>query len=87
MAQIRSNLASLESLESELVPALTSLYMEPSTVACLHANLLVEHWLQEVRNLKNSVCFIIDPAAFGQVYMLLSTVILLCLSVGSKKMY
>ncbi|GLV44179.1 Spitting Image [Carabus blaptoides fortunei] len=67
VSKIRSNLASLESLESELVPALTSLYMEPSTVACLHANLFIEHWQQEVRKLKNSVCFIIDPVAFGQV--------------------
>lgn len=58
---------SLESLESELVPALTTLYMEPSQITCLYSSALTEHWKNEVIKLKDAVFFIIDPIALGQV--------------------
>lgn len=63
-------MTSLEALETELVPALTTLYMEPSQIACLHANLFIDHWKNEVNKLKDAIFYIIDPIAFGQVKIL-----------------
>lgn len=64
---MKSCLSNLEALESELVPALTNLYMEPSQIAALHSNLFIDHWKDEVKKLKDAIFFIIDPIAFGQV--------------------
>lgn len=67
LSKIKSSLTSLEALESELVPALTTLYMEPSQLSHLHATIFVNHWKSEVGKLKEAIFYIIDPIAFGQI--------------------
>ncbi|XP_067004590.2 serendipity locus protein alpha [Anabrus simplex] len=65
---IRSCLASLESLEPELVPAVTAYYLEPNKVACIiYLKTLWLHWKNEVDKLAKLIDGIVDPAAFCQV--------------------
>lgn len=64
---IRSCLASLESLEAHLVPALTTLYLKQTFSQRALASLLVEHWNSEVKVLWQLINGIVDPAALAQV--------------------
>ncbi|XP_034245383.1 serendipity locus protein alpha-like isoform X2 [Thrips palmi] len=64
---IRSCLASLESLETNLVPALTALYLKETPSQVELARLLVEHWNIEVKELWLLIDGIIDPVALAQV--------------------
>ncbi|KAJ8938609.1 hypothetical protein NQ314_011417 [Rhamnusium bicolor] len=65
--KIRSCLASLEALECELVPALTSVLLNRSVHNKNLALLLKNHWLQQANILKELIYLIIDPFAFCQV--------------------
>ncbi|PNF28471.1 hypothetical protein B7P43_G15235 [Cryptotermes secundus] len=65
---IRSCLASLESLESELVPSLTAYYLDHGrTPHRNHLKILSDHWQSEVLKLEELIDGIVDPAAFCQV--------------------
>lgn len=65
---IRSCLASLESLESELVPSLTAYYLDHGrTPHRNHLKILSDHWQSEVLKLEELIDSIVDPAAFCQV--------------------
>ncbi|XP_068912957.1 serendipity locus protein alpha-like isoform X2 [Tenebrio molitor] len=65
--KITSCLASLEALESELVPALTSLLLDHSSRNMNCAKLLTKHWLNQAFCLQHLIYLIIDPFAFCQV--------------------
>jgi hypothetical protein len=66
---IRSCLASLESLEPELVPALTACYPDRDHSAHRnHLKMLSDHWQSEVLKLEELIDGIVDPLAFFQVY-------------------
>lgn len=68
---IRSCLASLESLEPELVPALTAYYLNHDrSLHQKHLKMLSDHWQTEVLELEELIDGIVDPAAFCQVYHL-----------------
>lgn len=60
---VKSGLASLEALDPHLVPALM---MFPDNH---HADLLKDVWHQEVREIRDSVFLIVDPAAFAEVFL------------------
>lgn len=65
---IRSCLASLESLEPELVPALTTCYPDRDKLAHRnHLKMLSDHWQSEVLKLEELIDGIVDPLAFFQV--------------------
>lgn len=64
---MRSCLASLEGLESELVPALTAVSIEKSLHNVNFALLLKEYWIHQCNLLKELIYLIIDPFAFCQV--------------------
>lgn len=64
---MRSALASLESLESELVPAITTYYMDQSIESEKQAVILANHWSQMVNILQDLIHLIVDPIAFTQV--------------------
>lgn len=64
---MRSALASLESLESELVPAITTYYMDQSIESEKQALILANHWSQMVNILQDLIHLIVDPIAFTQV--------------------
>jgi hypothetical protein len=71
---IRSCLASLESLEPELVPALTAHYNDRhQSQHRNHLKMLSDHWQSEVLKLEELLDGIIDPLAFFQVYDTLIT--------------
>ncbi|RZC35243.1 serendipity locus protein alpha-like [Asbolus verrucosus] len=65
--KIRSCLASLEALESELVPALTSVLLDSSAHNTNCAALLTQHWISQAVTLQELIFLIIDPLAFCQV--------------------
>ncbi|KAJ8951520.1 hypothetical protein NQ318_000217 [Aromia moschata] len=65
--KIRSSLASLESLECELVPAFTAMLLEHSVHNANLAILLKSHWLRQANILRKLIYLIIDPFAFCQV--------------------
>lgn len=58
---LRSGLASLEALDSHLVPALM---MSPDSH---HATLLINSWMHEVQEIRDNVFLIVDPSAFAEV--------------------
>jgi Serendipity locus alpha protein (SRY-A). len=65
---IRSCLASLESLEPELVPALTACYSDRDKFTHRsHLKMLSDHWQSEVLKLEELIDGIVDPLAFFQV--------------------
>ncbi|XP_071448361.1 serendipity locus protein alpha-like [Hetaerina americana] len=65
---LRSCLASLESLEPELVPTAVSLYLNPSSEPkASHLRFLSAHWRQEVGELQFLLDGIVDPVAFCRV--------------------
>ncbi|KAJ2945595.1 hypothetical protein O0L34_g418 [Tuta absoluta] len=57
---LRSGLASLEALDPHLVPALML------SAQSYHASMLVDSWSQEVREIRDSIFLIVDPAAFAE---------------------
>ncbi|CAH1995681.1 unnamed protein product [Acanthoscelides obtectus] len=65
--KIRSCLASLEALESELVPAFNAVLLDYCKQNCNLASILKNHWLNEAVLLKRLICEIIDPLAFCQI--------------------
>ncbi|XP_046385086.1 serendipity locus protein alpha-like isoform X3 [Ischnura elegans] len=66
--RVRSCLASLESLEPELVPTAVSLYLNPSSASkASHMRFLAAHWRQEVSQLQYLLDGIVDPVAFCRV--------------------
>lgn len=62
--KIRSCLASLEALESELVPSLSSLLNDRSVHNIHSAQILIKHWLNQAFALRGLIYLIIDPCAF-----------------------
>ncbi|XP_069678336.1 serendipity locus protein alpha-like isoform X2 [Periplaneta americana] len=65
---IRSCLASLESLEPELVPAVTAYYIKnDQSLHRKYLKMLSDHWQSEVLELEKLIDGIVDPAAFCQV--------------------
>lgn len=64
---IKSCLASLESLEAELIPCLTALYMDSNSSNKNIFQFLIEQWLKEITELKILIDSILDPAAFCEV--------------------
>nr|CAH7768617.1 unnamed protein product [Callosobruchus chinensis] len=65
--RIRSCLASLEALESELVPAFNAVLLDNCKQNSNLAVILKNHWLNEAAILKKLIFEIIDPPAFCQV--------------------
>lgn len=59
--QVKSCLASLEILDTHLVPSILS---NPSG---LHAQFLIDHWNNEINILRRCVFLIVDPVAFIDV--------------------
>ncbi|KAJ9589773.1 hypothetical protein L9F63_027967, partial [Diploptera punctata] len=65
---IKSCLASLESLEPELVPAVTTYYLDVEKCGYRnHVKMLSCHWQSEVLHLEKLIDGIVDPAAFCQI--------------------
>ncbi|XP_044736093.1 serendipity locus protein alpha-like [Chrysoperla carnea] len=67
--KMRSCLASLESLESELIPAITTYYLEQTIETKTHAEVLIKHWYDMVNTLQDLIHLIVDPIAFTQVVL------------------
>ncbi|XP_023289259.1 serendipity locus protein alpha isoform X2 [Orussus abietinus] len=68
--KIRSCLASLETLETELVPAIVSFYLNPEDNEMRSSlALLIAQWQVEINKLHNTVDVIIDSAAYCQVIL------------------
>lgn len=65
--KIRSCLASLEALESELVPAFNAVLLNnsPKNINC--ALILKKHWTDQASCLQQLIYLIIDPFAFCQI--------------------
>ncbi|XP_044757850.1 uncharacterized protein LOC123316005 [Coccinella septempunctata] len=61
---IKNCMASLESLEHELVPAMQMILRNGSTTQRISALILKNYWIAEANKLKVSVYEIIDPLAF-----------------------
>lgn len=67
-SKIKNCLASFESLEMELVPAISAFYLHPDNKemrACV--KLLTAQWQFEMNEFHHTVDLIIDPAAYCQV--------------------
>ncbi|KAL0269350.1 UNVERIFIED_CONTAM: hypothetical protein PYX00_007114 [Menopon gallinae] len=64
---IRSCLASLESLEAELVTSVISLYLNSNPETRVTFQFIFRNWMEEVTDLKNLMDLILDPRAFCQV--------------------
>lgn len=68
--KIRNCLAGFESLETELISAVTSFYLHPDNKEMrLSVKLLTAQWQLEMNKFQNTVNLIINPAAFCQVVM------------------
>lgn len=74
VAGVRSCLASLESLEPELVPAILASRSGGAEAAQTLATLYAQHWRSEARRLEGLLDQLVDPPAFCQV-----TTLLMCL--------
>lgn len=61
IVSLRSGLATLEALDPHLVPALMM------SLDSHHTDLLMDVWHQEVREIRDNVFLIVDPAAFAEV--------------------
>lgn len=73
--QIRNSLASLESLETELISSIASFYLHPESKE-MRANvkLLTAQWQLEVNKLHDAINLIMDSAAYCQVFQALSLI-------------
>ncbi|KAG7200682.1 hypothetical protein KM043_001235 [Ampulex compressa] len=68
--RMRNCLAGLESLETELVSAITSFYLHPDNKEMrASVKLLTAQWRQEINNLHNVLDLIIDSGAYCQVIL------------------
>ncbi|CAD6244825.1 GSCOCG00013491001-RA-CDS [Cotesia congregata] len=67
--KIRNHMASLESLDLELVASITSFYLEPSRELRSAVKLLTTQWQNEMNNLHKSINLILDPSAYCQVIL------------------
>ncbi|CAG9564758.1 unnamed protein product [Danaus chrysippus] len=56
---LRSGLASLEALDPHLVPAVMT------SSKSLHSSILIDIWNQEVKQIRDGIFLIVDPAAFA----------------------
>ncbi|KAK6635741.1 hypothetical protein RUM44_000995 [Polyplax serrata] len=65
--RIQSCLASLESLETELIPVLTTLYIDCNAKNKSNFQQLIDLWLEEMTELKNLIDSILDPAGFCDI--------------------
>ena len=67
--QIRNCLASLESLETELISAITTFYLHPESKE-MRANvkLLTGQWQLEVNKLHDAINLVMDSGAYCQVF-------------------
>lgn len=65
--QLRSCLASFESLEAELIPCVTAVYLDPSRSNKRNLRIFVDHWLKEFQKFRSVLDTIVDPAAFIDV--------------------
>ncbi|CAH1106109.1 unnamed protein product [Psylliodes chrysocephalus] len=66
-SKIRSSMASLEALETELVPAFTSVLLDFNLSNSHLALLLKDHWINQAQILQRLIYLIIDPSAFCEV--------------------
>ncbi|XP_011312088.1 serendipity locus protein alpha-like isoform X2 [Fopius arisanus] len=70
VTKIKNCMASLESLEAELVPSIVSFYLHPHNLEMrMNVKLFTRQWQLEMNKLKNSVNLIIDSSAFCQVVL------------------
>lgn len=70
VAKIKNHMASLESLESELVPAIISFYLHPDNKEIrAGVKLLTNQWKIEIKKLHTAVDLIIDSSAYCQVVL------------------
>lgn len=60
-------MASLEALETELVPAFTSVLLDFNLSNSHLALLLKDHWINQAQILQRLIYLIIDPSAFCEV--------------------
>ncbi|KAF7995067.1 hypothetical protein HCN44_004539 [Aphidius gifuensis] len=68
--KIKNYLASLESLEGELVPAIVSFYLHPDNKEIrTGVKLLVNQWKIEIKKLHNAINLIIDSSAYCDVVL------------------
>ncbi|XP_072742508.1 uncharacterized protein Spt [Anoplolepis gracilipes] len=68
--KIRNCLAGFESLETELISAITSFYLHPDNKEMRSSvKLLTTQWQQEMSKFQTSVNFIINSAAFCEIIM------------------
>lgn len=68
--KMKSCLASLEALESELVPNLNAIFNSTTDHSKHFAFLLINHWKQQAETLKDLVFAIIDPFTLCQVRLI-----------------
>lgn len=67
--QIRNCLASLESLETELISAISTFYLHPESKEMReNVKLLTGQWQLEVNKLHDAINLIIDSGAYCQVF-------------------
>ncbi|XP_076758410.1 spitting Image isoform X2 [Xylocopa sonorina] len=68
--QIRNCLASLESLETELISAITTFYLHPESKEMrTNVKLLTAQWQLEINRLQDAINLIMDSAAYCQVVL------------------
>ncbi|XP_060531500.1 serendipity locus protein alpha isoform X2 [Cylas formicarius] len=65
--KIQSCLASLEALETELVPAFTAVLKNPTNENLSHSFILKLNWLHQANKLKTYIFHVIDPYAFCKI--------------------
>lgn len=71
MNKIRSCLASFESLEMELIPAIAALYLHPDDKEMRECvKFLTNQWQTEMDKFHGTIDLIIDPSAYCQVQKL-----------------
>lgn len=75
--QIQSCLASLEYLETELIPCLTALYVSCSYKNKSNFQHLIDFWLNEMTALKGLIDSILDPAGFCEVLLKLRILLII----------
>ncbi|CAL7938357.1 unnamed protein product [Xylocopa violacea] len=68
--QIRNCLASLESLETELISAITTFYLHPESKEMrTNVKLLTAQWQLEINKLQDAINLVMDSAAYCQVVL------------------
>ncbi|XP_015116249.1 uncharacterized protein LOC107040619 [Diachasma alloeum] len=70
VTRIKNHMASLESLEAELVPAIIAFYLQPhNEERRVNVKLFTSQWQSEMNKLRNAIDLIIDSSAFCQVVL------------------